>query len=60
LPILVEDTIGLARFREKYAPLMSGEADRAEQSSRAAAAGSPEGRSVPNRRFARGRRAETG
>lgn len=26
---LAEDTIGLARFREKYAPLMSGEADRA-------------------------------
>ncbi|HKU07688.1 MAG TPA: tetratricopeptide repeat protein [Bradyrhizobium sp.] len=25
---LAEDTIGLARFREKYAPLMSGEADR--------------------------------
>ena len=26
---LAEDTIGLARFREKYAPLMNGEADRA-------------------------------
>ncbi|MDE2471704.1 MAG: tetratricopeptide repeat protein, partial [Bradyrhizobium sp.] len=26
---LAEDTIGLARFREKYAPLMSGDADRA-------------------------------
>ncbi len=26
---LAEDAIGLARFREKYAPLMSGEADRA-------------------------------
>jgi hypothetical protein len=26
---LAEDSIGLARFREKYAPLMSGEADRA-------------------------------
>ena len=26
---LAEDVIGLARFREKYAPLMSGEADRA-------------------------------
>jgi tetratricopeptide (TPR) repeat protein len=26
---LVEDAIGLARFREKYAPLMSGDADRA-------------------------------
>jgi tetratricopeptide (TPR) repeat protein len=25
---LADDTIGLARFREKYAPLMSGEADR--------------------------------
>ena len=25
---LAEDTIGMARFREKYAPLMSGEADR--------------------------------
>lgn len=25
---LAEDAIGLARFREKYAPLMSGEADR--------------------------------
>lgn len=25
---LAEDTIGLARFREKFAPLMSGEADR--------------------------------
>jgi tetratricopeptide (TPR) repeat protein len=25
---LAEDTIGLSRFREKYAPLMSGEADR--------------------------------
>jgi hypothetical protein len=26
---LGEDAIGLARFREKYAPLMTGEADRA-------------------------------
>jgi tetratricopeptide (TPR) repeat protein len=26
---LAEDSIGLARFREKYAPLMSGEVDRA-------------------------------
>jgi len=26
---LAEDVIGMARFREKYAPLMSGEADRA-------------------------------
>jgi tetratricopeptide (TPR) repeat protein len=26
---LAEDALGLARFREKYAPLMSGEADRA-------------------------------
>lgn len=26
---LAEDTIGLARFREKYAPFMSGDADRA-------------------------------
>ena len=25
---LAEDAIGLARFREKYAPLMSGDADR--------------------------------
>src|SRR5262249_21638886 len=25
---LAEDTIGLSRFREKYAPLMSGEIDR--------------------------------
>src|SRR5947208_11167633 len=25
---LADDAIGLARFREKYAPLMSGEADR--------------------------------
>ena len=25
---LAEDAIGLARFREKYTPLMSGEADR--------------------------------
>src|SRR5262249_35859645 len=25
---LAEDAIGLARFREKYAPLMTGEADR--------------------------------
>ena len=25
---LAEDAIGLARFREKYAPLMSGESDR--------------------------------
>jgi tetratricopeptide (TPR) repeat protein len=26
---LAEDTLGLSRFREKYAPLMSGESDRA-------------------------------
>jgi hypothetical protein len=26
---LAEDSLGLARFREKYAPLMSGEADQA-------------------------------
>jgi hypothetical protein len=26
---LAEDSLGLSRFREKYAPLMSGEADRA-------------------------------
>jgi hypothetical protein len=26
---LADDAIGLARFREKYAPLMTGEADRA-------------------------------
>jgi hypothetical protein len=25
---LAEDAIGMARFREKYAPLMSGEADK--------------------------------
>jgi tetratricopeptide (TPR) repeat protein len=41
---LAEDTIGLARFREKYAPLMSGEADRAafETASRPATANSAE------------------
>lgn len=41
---LAEDTIGLARFREKYAPLMSGEADRAafETASKPAAATSVE------------------
>jgi tetratricopeptide (TPR) repeat protein len=39
---LAEDTIGLARFREKYAPLMSGDADRAafETASKPAAASS--------------------
>ncbi|HEV3500115.1 MAG TPA: tetratricopeptide repeat protein [Bradyrhizobium sp.] len=41
---LAEDAIGLARFREKYAPLMSGEADRSalETASRPAAASSAE------------------
>ena len=41
---LAEDAIGLARFREKYAPLMSGEADRAafETASTPAAGNSPE------------------
>src|ERR1700720_4627831 len=41
---LAEDAIGLARFREKYAPLMSGEADRSalEPASRPAAASSAE------------------
>jgi tetratricopeptide (TPR) repeat protein len=41
---LAEDTIGLARFREKYAPLMSGDADRAafETASKPVAANSAE------------------
>ena len=41
---LAEDSIGLARFREKYAPLMSGEADRSafETASRPSAANSAE------------------
>jgi tetratricopeptide (TPR) repeat protein len=41
---LAEDAIGLARFREKYAPLMSGDADRAafETASQPAAADSAE------------------
>jgi tetratricopeptide (TPR) repeat protein len=41
---LAEDAIGLARFREKYVPLMSGEADRAafETASKPAAADSAE------------------
>ncbi|HVX75415.1 MAG TPA: tetratricopeptide repeat protein [Bradyrhizobium sp.] len=41
---LAEDAIGLARFREKYAPLMSGDADRAafETASRPTAASSAE------------------
>ncbi len=41
---LAEDAIGLARFREKYAPLMSGEADRAafETASKPASANSAE------------------
>jgi hypothetical protein len=41
---LAEDAIGLARFREKYAPLMSGDADRAafETASKPAAANSAE------------------
>jgi hypothetical protein len=41
---LAEDVIGLARFREKYAPLMSGEADRAafETATKPAASNSAE------------------
>ena len=41
---LAEDGIGLARFREKYAPFMSGDADRAafETASKPAAASSAE------------------
>ncbi len=41
---LAEDAIGLARFREKYAPLMSGDDDRAafETASQPAAADSAE------------------
>jgi tetratricopeptide (TPR) repeat protein len=41
---LAEDAIGLARFREKYAPLMSGDADRAafETASKPTAAASAE------------------
>ncbi|SDR86290.1 tetratricopeptide repeat protein [Bradyrhizobium canariense] len=41
---LAEDAIGMARFREKYAPLMSGDADRAafETASKPAAASSSE------------------
>ena len=41
---LAEDAIGLARFSEKYAPLMSGEADRAafDTASKPAAANSAE------------------
>ena len=41
---LAEDAIGLARFREKYAPLMSGDVDRAafETASKPAAASSAE------------------
>jgi tetratricopeptide (TPR) repeat protein len=41
---LAEDSIGLARFREKYAPLMSGDTDRAafETASKPAAASSAE------------------
>ncbi len=41
---LAEDAIGLARFREKYAPLMSGDADRAafETASKPASASSAE------------------
>ncbi len=41
---LAEDAIGLARFREKYAPLMSGDADRSafETASKPAAANSAE------------------
>jgi hypothetical protein len=45
---LAEDAIGLARFREKYAPLMSGEADRAafETASKPAAADTAEFRQI--------------
>jgi tetratricopeptide (TPR) repeat protein len=41
---LAEDSIGMARFREKYAPLMSGETDRAafETASKPAGASSAE------------------
>jgi len=41
---LAEDAIGMARFREKYAPFMSGDADRAafETASKPAAASSAE------------------
>jgi hypothetical protein len=41
---LAEDGIGLARFREKYVPLMNGDADRTafETASRPAAANSAE------------------
>jgi hypothetical protein len=41
---LADDAIGMARFREKYAPLMSGEADRSafETASKPAAANSAE------------------
>jgi hypothetical protein len=41
---LAEDAIGLARFREKYAPLMAGEADRSafETASKPAGANSSE------------------
>jgi tetratricopeptide (TPR) repeat protein len=41
---LAEDALGLARFREKYAPLMSGDADRVafETASQPAAANSAE------------------
>jgi hypothetical protein len=41
---LAEDAIGLARFREKFAPLMSGETDRAafETASKPATANSAE------------------
>jgi hypothetical protein len=45
---LAEDAIGLARFREKYAPLMSGESDRAafETASKPVAAESAEFRQI--------------
>jgi hypothetical protein len=41
---LAEDAIGLGRFREKYAPLMSGDSDRTafELASKPAAASSAE------------------
>jgi len=41
---LAEDAIGLARFREKYAPLMNGEADKStfEIASKPAASNSTE------------------
>jgi hypothetical protein len=66
---LAEDAIGLARFREKYAPLMSAEPDRSafdadaipgRHREGAAAAGNGEGRSVPDRLAACDCRIEAG